>query len=80
MPAVIGVVFVFLVGVVIWVIASSGDDDGNPVADGDAAPLVSTSDVTSNATTVPTSVTTPSDTAPSVTTPSSLSPTPLPST
>jgi serine/threonine-protein kinase len=28
LPAVIGVVFVFLVGVIVWVIAASGDDDG----------------------------------------------------
>ena len=34
MPAVIGVVFVFLVGVVIWVIASSGDGDDAAPADG----------------------------------------------
>ena len=31
MPAVIGVVFVFLVGVIVWVIATAGDDD--PTAD-----------------------------------------------
>lgn len=30
MPAVIGVVFVFLVGVIIWVVSSSGDDDASP--------------------------------------------------
>ena len=35
MPAVIGVVFVFLVGVVIWVIVSSGGD-GDDAAPADA--------------------------------------------
>lgn len=68
MPAVIGVVFVFLVGVVIWVIASSGDG-----ADPDAAPDDAEVTATSDA-----SVTTTS--APSTTTPPTLSPTPLPST
>ncbi len=33
MPAVIGVVFVFVVGVIVWVIATSGGDDGDTVAD-----------------------------------------------
>lgn len=32
MPAVIGVVFVFLVGVIIWVVSSSGDDDASPAS------------------------------------------------
>ena len=27
LPAVIGVVFVFLVGVIVWVVAASGSDD-----------------------------------------------------
>lgn len=33
MPAVIGVVFVFLVGVIVWVVASSGDDDATVASD-----------------------------------------------
>ena len=69
MPAVIGVVFVFLVGVVIWVIASSGDgDDAAPVDD----PIVSdvaTSDQPAT-----------SDGRSATTTPLATSPTPLPST
>jgi serine/threonine-protein kinase len=31
LPAVVGVVFVFLLGVVIWVVASSGDDGGDAI-------------------------------------------------
>lgn len=31
LPAVVGVVFVFLIGVVIWVVASSGDDGGDAI-------------------------------------------------
>ena len=69
MPAVIGVVFVFLVGVVIWVIASSGDgDDAAPVG----GPIVS--DV---ATSVQPAT---SDGSGVTTTPLATSPTPLPST
>ena len=34
LPAVIGVVFVFLVGVIVWVIVSGGDDDEPGAADG----------------------------------------------
>jgi serine/threonine-protein kinase len=33
MPAVIGVVFVFLVGVIVWVVASGGGDSGDGAAD-----------------------------------------------
>jgi hypothetical protein len=36
LPLAIGVVFVFLVGVVAWVIASSGDDDGDTLAEASA--------------------------------------------
>lgn len=43
MPAVIGVVFVFLVGVVIWVVASSGDGDDAAPADGPAVSDAATS-------------------------------------
>lgn len=65
MPAVIGVVFVFLIGVIVWVVASStGDADGQTASSSttvvDDAPSPTT---VSNATTEPT-----------------LSPTPLPST
>ena len=42
MPAVIGVVFVFLVGVIVWVVISGGDDDdpsaGSPAPASTAAP------------------------------------------
>lgn len=70
MPAVIGVAFVLLVGVVIWVIASSGDsDDATPVdtptaTDTDAGDPSESSDATPATST----------------TPPSTSPQPLPST
>lgn len=67
MPAVIGLVFVFLVGVVIWVIATSGDD-GAASEDGDVPTVTSSAPGAS-----PTS---PSE----VTPPPSVSPTPLPDT
>ena len=67
MPAVIGVVFVFLVGVVIWVVASSGDDDDATSTDGDDSAVVTDA---SGESTVP----------PGSTTPPTLSPTPLPTT
>lgn len=57
MPAVIGVVFVFLVGVIVWVIATGGDDD--PAAD----PGTTTSAVVDATTTVP-GTTTPETTSP----------------
>jgi hypothetical protein len=55
LPAVVGVVFVFLLGVVIWVIASSGDDEA---AGGSTLPsvpqsLVTTTTVTGVGTTSP---------------------------
>lgn len=70
MPAVIGVVFVLLVGVVVWVIASSGDNDDAAPAD---TPVVTDADggdrpVSSD------------DTSDTSTTPPSTSPQPLPST
>lgn len=64
MPAVIGVVFVFLVGVVVWVMVSSGDDEP-----GESQPPAAVTTVTSS-TTLPDSGET------TVT----LSPTPLPET
>jgi hypothetical protein len=64
MPAVIGVVFVFFVGVVIWVLASSGGDDPD-----DTAPPAGTA-TTAAETTVPTGGETTL----------TLSPTPLPVT
>jgi hypothetical protein len=68
LPAVIGVVFVFLVGVVIWVIAASGDDDG----DTDAAAS------SSSTTTEPVDVTTSEPGATSTTAPGTTSPAPMP--
>ena len=69
MPAVIGVVFVFLVGVVIWVIASSGDgDDAAPAS----SPIASGVDTSGQPAT--------SDGGSATTTPLATSPTPLPST
>lgn len=73
MPAVIGVVFVFLVGVVVWVIASSGDADdeaSNDDASGNDGSAAVVTEAPSTATTVPTASTPPP----------TLSPTPLPST
>jgi hypothetical protein len=67
LPAVIGVVFVFLVGVVIWVIVASGDDEG----DADVATSSSTS------TTEPSDVTT-TDRATSTTAPGTTTPAPMP--
>lgn len=53
MPAVIGVVFVFLLGVVIWVIATGGGDDDPDVATGDQGTAATTivAPATSNAVT-----------------------------
>ena len=69
MPAVIGVVFVFLVGVVIWVIASSGDgDDAAPAS----SPIASGVDTSGQPAT--------SDGGSATTTPLATTPTPLPST
>lgn len=71
MPAVIGVVFVFLVGVVIWVIASSdGDGDDAAPVDDPATSGVVTSDQPATSDGGPTS----STAAPTT------SPTPLPNT
>lgn len=70
MPAVIGVVFVFLVGVVVWVIVSSGGD-GDDAAPADAP---ATSDVTGGDAPV-----TSGDGA-TTTAPPATSPQPLPST
>ena len=69
MPAVIGVVFVFLVGVVIWVIASSGDGDDAAPVDEPIVSDVATSDQPAT-----------SDGSSVTTTPLATSPTPLPST
>ena len=66
LPAVIGVVFVFLVGVVIWVIVASGDDDGGAGA--------STSTSTSTDSTV--IATTDADTT--TTAPGTTTPAPMP--
>ena len=59
MPAVIGVVFVFMVGVVVWVIVSSGDDDG-----AEPSPPVATSATTVPAPTAATTASTPPTTSP----------------
>jgi serine/threonine-protein kinase len=69
MPAVIGVVFVFLVGVVIWVLATSGGDDPD-----DAAPPAG--DATTDAETIDAETTVPTGGETTLT----LSPTPLPVT
>jgi hypothetical protein len=42
LPAVIGVVFVFLVGVIVWVVAASASDDGGALP-GESVPSVPTS-------------------------------------
>jgi serine/threonine-protein kinase len=70
MPAVIGVVFVFLVGVVIWVVSTSGGDDEPAQADDPTEVSVIPGS--------PGGVDPSSPTNP--TTPPTLSPTPLPST
>ncbi len=44
LPAVIGVVFVFLVGVIVWVIAASGGDEEGGIP-GSSVPSVSTTSV-----------------------------------
>lgn len=67
MPAVIGVVFVFLVGVVVWVVATSGGDDPEQ------------SDAISPVTSQLAAASPPVEAAEVATTPT-LSPTPLPST
>jgi hypothetical protein len=65
MPAVIGVVFVFLVGVVIWVVASSGGDgDEADDATGDAPAATDGATGDEPAAPAPTGVTTPPDTSP----------------
>ncbi len=83
LPAVVGVVFVFLLGVVIWVIATSGGDDEIQSIDTAVPTLATTSTV---ATTVP-AVTTPQPmpvTTPAVvatvapTVPATVPPTPVP--
>lgn len=71
MPAVIGVVFVLLVGVVIWVIASSSGGDG----DEDAEPVQTTTTVAA-ASPAPTST----DVTTDDTTPMSTTPAPMPAT
>ncbi len=77
MPAVIGVVFVFLVGVVIWVIASSGDgDDAGSVVGPDDSQVTTSPPPTSDGigtTTAPTSA--PTTAAPSTTVAPSTAPT-----
>lgn len=68
LPAVTGVVFVFLVGVVVWVVVASGGDD-----EGGAAAASSSS--TASSTVSPSDSTPSSDTVPGTTTPA-----PMPST
>lgn len=74
LPAVVGVVFVFLLGVVVWVITSSGsDDDPAASATTTVAPRVTAATTISTATTTPapmpdlTSVTTTATIAPTST-------------
>lgn len=85
MPAVIGVVFVFLLGVVVWVVATSGDDDG--AAPGSTVPVTaspptaSTGDtVTGTTTPAPMPSTTPPPTPATSTAPSTVPPTVPPTT
>lgn len=88
MPAVIGVVFVFLLAVVIWVIASAGDGDdpaadGAPIATPDATASTSTSTappVTESATGTTTPAPMPATTEPGQTTTSTSAPTTAPPT
>lgn len=82
LPAVIGVVFVFLVGVVVWVIATSGGDDDGGVTGGIAPSTVAgTTDSTSPTTTpgAAAGTTTPAP-MPSTTTQTSTPPPTSPST
>ncbi len=53
LPAVIGVVFVFLVGVIVWVIVASGDDDGQITTGTLASTVASTTSSPSVQTTTP---------------------------
>jgi serine/threonine-protein kinase len=46
MPAVVGVVFVFLIGVIVWVIVSSGGGDGDTAVPDTSPTLVSTAAAT----------------------------------
>ena len=84
LPAVVGVVFVFFVGVVIWVIASSGDDD--QASGTSTIPGVPQSLVTTTSTSIPVGstspqpmpVTTPAATAPPSAPVTTAPPTPAP--
>ena len=53
LPAVIGVVFVFLVGVIVWVVAASASDDDGALP-GESVPSVPTSTIAAILTAVPT--------------------------
>jgi hypothetical protein len=65
MPAVIGVVFVFLLGVIIWVVTSTGDDDRVATTE-DSAPT------TEPSTTIATTTTTTTTSVPGTTTPAPM--------
>lgn len=67
MPAVIGVAFVVMIGVVVWVVASSGDDDGAAPAPASTTTTATVQDTDAGADTADT------------TTPPTTSPSPLPS-
>jgi cytoskeletal protein RodZ len=75
MPVVVGAVFVFLLGVIIWVVASGGDDDGGLVA---TATSVTSTTATAGDTVAPSlpavggSTVVPSPTVPGTTTPAPM--------
>ncbi|NNE13096.1 MAG: hypothetical protein HKN41_12720 [Ilumatobacter sp.] len=81
LPAVIGVVFVFLVGVVVWVVATSGDDggEGEGAAPATVADDGGSSEPTSTATGTSADVTTPAP-MPSITAQSTTPTTVAPAT
>lgn len=58
LPAVIGVVFVFLVGVIVWVIASGGDDDDSAAGSSSTSSSVVTDTAVTTTPAMPESTTT----------------------
>jgi len=70
MPAVIGVVFVFLLGVIVWVVVSSGDGDTatTPPPVTTAASVAATSETTAPQTTTPAPMPDPSEVTTTTTT------------
>ena len=82
LPAVVGVVFVFLLGVVIWVVTSSGgdDDDAGPAGTDaattvvDVAPTTAATPPTTSPAPMPDLTTAPTSTAPGTTAPVGTAP------